>query len=445
MSNYTIQRGERTFRAKKLETLRELIRRGYLGPDDVVSVDGGPFYPLRALDGLDDDARSDDPWKDWDDAREDDADEEAGAVGTVLSDFLSGLEDERPRQSATGGQPEPTTAPQPPAPGLGILDRAEPPSLAELADIPSDLEVLTGGSLQALDLEEQGPGEESPAVSARATVTGPPPSPKSALGGLRLVEPEPAPVDAAPLSFGNWMDTKGAGPDGRLLENFGRVDDGIVLSARRDRGTNWYRIAGVVAVAAVAIAFGHTWVRTVAQTPYPTEAELVANQRGDGPAVPGEVADRIGRSVPKTALDMERRLRSQVAGEVPHFGTSEELEDVMFAELMNLGIRPMSVEIDPIRLQGSGDYDRDRPVEANIWIRLNSVQEREGEVVEVIHERLALVWFVTAKYSVHGKVTFRDVKTSFGLPNPYQVVREGRELTPLWSGRGTVMELLNPK
>lgn len=433
MSEYTIQRGDRTFRAKKLETLRELARRGYLGPDDLVSVDGGPFAPVRLLDGLDDGSNIDEPWPNWGAARED---AREGPEGTtdLLSDFLSGLEEERPRR-----RPKSSSLRKPLLPGSSVMEREEPPSLTDMAGVPSEVEVLGGGSLQPIG-EEDLPSRSRPStLPDNPVVAASPPS-----AGLRLIEPDDdvQAESAAPISFGHWIQDKSAGPGGQLLENFGVVDDGIVMRQRSSGGVNWWRTAGILVIGVTLIALWHTWVRTVAQTLYPTETELVAGQRGDGPSIPGEAVDRRRTAAPATALDMERRLRAQVSGDIKHFGDSDELENVMFAELMNLGIKPLGVDVDAIRLQSSGDYDRNRPVEANITIRLAGIDEDSGAVEGTILKRITLAWFVVAKYSLQGKVIFREVRTSFGLPSRIQAVTEGRELQSAWSGRGSIKDLL---
>lgn len=432
MSEYTIRRGQRTFRAKKLETLRELVRRGYLGPDDAVSVDGGPFGPVGALDGL---RESDDPAApsaSWIDAREETADVEPEEAGDLLSDFLSGLQDDE-------GPPRPAPPSGPRAPAASWITREQAPTPAELARIDAPLDVLTAGNLEPLDPVDV----PSPPQPSSVTEESPPPraSSSGSFGGLRLVEPEPE-QSAPPLSFGSWMDQKGGSPAGELLEKFGVVDDGIVLRAQRRRGPNWWRTAGIVLVGAAIIGLWHTWVRTVALTSYPTEAELVSSQQGDGPAIPGEVARKpVRNAAPQTALDIERRLKPRVVGDIQRFASADELENVMFAELINLGVKPLGVDVDALRVKASGDYDRDRPIEADITIRLAGIDEEES-VAEMIQERITLSWFVTAKYSLQGKVNFRQVRTSFGPPSPYQNETEGKELLALWTGRRSAKDLL---
>ncbi len=438
MSEYTIQRGDRTFRAQKLETLRELARRGYLGPDDLISVDGGPFAPARVLEGLGHGSDTDEPWPQWSVVRADARGPEPEGTTDLLSDFLSGLEEERPRR-----RPESSVLRKPTLPGPSVMERAEPPSLQDMASIPSEVEVLTAENLQPLD-EDDLPPAALLEVGGVGPMTDASSQSSSSRGDLRLVEPVEAPQAGAstPLSFDHWIQDKSDGSGGHLLENFGVVDDGIIMRDRTSGGVNWWRTGGILLAAVVVIAFGHTWVRTVAQTTYPSESELVSSQRGDGPSIPGETTDRRRSAAPQTALDMERRLRARVAGDIKHFGDSDELENVMFAELMNLGIKPLGVDVEAIRLQSSGDYDRDRPVEANITIRLAGVEEDAGAVEGTILERITLAWFVVAKYSLQGKVSFREVRTSFGLPSRIQAVTQGRDLQFAWSGRGSIKDLL---
>lgn len=444
MTEYIIQRGQRTFRASKLGTLRELVRRGYLGPEDLVAVDGGPFVPLRLLAELRN-GDVDAPWALWEDARVSEADGEADSAdtgGDLLSDFLSGLGD-APKRAPVIAKPRPSRSK---GPGSSFLDRAEPPSLSEMADIPQELEVLSAGALEAIELEEL-PAKPQRGVEAepQPPATRPEPTeerPTSSQPTLRLVEPTPeAPTAGAPLSFGNWVEDKGASGAGALLENFGVVDDGIVVRRTGGGGPNWWRTVGIVALACVVIALWHTYVRTIALTDYPTEAELVVSQRGDGPTIPGEVADRVVETAPQTALDLERRLRSKVSGDIGAFSNSEDLENLIFQALMNLRVSPTDVNVKPLRLQGAGDVGRDRPIEADISVRLAGVDD-DAAVTEIYFERLTLVWLVIAQHSRQGKVNFREVKTAFRQPNPYTKIVEGRRLMEIQSGRRSAKDLL---
>lgn len=442
MTQYTIRRGQRTFQATKLDTLRELVRRGYLGPDDAVSIDGGPFQSVGSFPDLlpGDDARegpvpTDDPdgtgplaQHGTEDAARAREENDGGDDGDVLASFLSELADEPDRARPSSPPPDlPANA--------AWLDRDAPPSLADLADsgprpLPKDSAPGTGPAM---------PGPLPPApepVQARPTPSQPAPSTRGA-----LQFDEPAPDTSQPMTFGDWVGDKGATASGVLLENFGVVDDGIVVGKRKRSGPNWWRTAVLVLFGVGMVVTWHTYVRTIAQTSYPTEAELVARQRGDGPAVPGEIAERRERVAPNTALDKERRLKERVVGDVPHFANKEQLEDALFQELINLDVRPRGVDIEALRLQQSGDYNRARPVEANIVVRLSGVKEDEGSVADLIMERQTLVWFVLGKYSLQGKLQFREVRTSFGLPNPYEKVTEGPELIAVWSGRRAAKDL----
>ena len=448
MTEYTIRRGQRTFRAKKLETLQQLIRRGYLGPDDVVSVDGGPFAPLRGLRDLGANGQTG-PWGEWDVAR---AREETAPAsfemedeGDALSDFLSTLEDSAGH--ARSGSYRVPSRPRQSSSDASWIDRDEPPSLSDLADIPSELEVLIEGSTGAIDDEDlpatiREPESAKPPPLGESGEEEPPTAPRA---GLRFVEPEPetsADPPTAPLSFGNWVEGKGAGKEGALLQNFGVVDDGIVLRARnRPKGPNWWRTMALIAVGVVLVAFWHTYVRTIADTAYPTEAELVAKTQGDGPQIPGEVATPAPReATPTTAVDIERRLRSRVSGEIREFANSEELENLMFQELINLRVSPMTVKVKPIRLQGTGDVGRDRPIEADVSVKLAGVDGEGDALFSTIHERLILTWLVVAKYSRQGRVQFGKVTTRFGQPSPYEKVVEGREIQG--TGRRPLKDLL---
>ncbi len=453
MTEYTIRRGQRTFRARKLETLQQLIRRGYLGPDDVVSVNGGSFVPLRGLDGLDANGESG-PWETWGVARareerrredEPSTSSETEDEGDALSDFLSTLED--PAGKSRSGSHIARPRHRKSSSDASWIARDEPPSLSDLADIPTELEALSEDSVGSIDDEALPAPIRSPALpqapeEGESEEKEPPKPPRA---GLRLIEPEPetsAKPPVAPLSFGNWVEGKGAGKEGALLQNFGVVDDGIVLRAKnRPKGPNWWRTVALIAVGVVVIAVWHTYVRTIADTAYPTEAELVAKTQGDGPQIPGEVATPAPREATSTtAIDIERRLRSRVSGEIREFANSEELENLMFQELTNLRVNPMTVKVKPIRLQGTGDVGRDRPIEADVSVKLAGVNAEGDVLFSTIHERLVLTWLVIAKYSRQGRVQFGTVTTRFGQPSPYEKVVEGREIQG--TGRRPLKDLL---
>jgi len=440
MTEYTIRRGERTFQATKLDTLRELVRRGYLGPEDSVSVDGGPFQavgsfaelqganeadeadgePPRSAPGPAPDPGTQPPAATEVDARAREEDDEED----VLASFLSGLDDGPSRSRPPPPEPEPPR-------DSSWLDRDAPPSLADLADSgPRDIPPVEDPGRPSRPALPPAP---EPIQARPSPPQPPPPSP----GRLQFQEPP----DSKPMSFGDWVGDKGAGESGALLENFGVVDDGIVVGQAKRAGPNWWRVVLLVVVGAAVVGLWHTYVRTIAQTSYPSEAELVARQRGDGPAVPGEVAEPRERVAPNTALDKERRLKAQVVGEVPHFANEEQLEDALFQELINLDVRPRGVDIESIRLQQSGDYNRARPVEANVVVRLAGVKDSEGAVAELIMERQTLVWFVLGKYSTQGKLQFREVRTQFSPPNPYEKVTQGAELIGVWGGRRAAKDL----
>jgi hypothetical protein len=54
MAQYRIKKGGREFTATRVETLKELLRRGLLHAPDRVSVDGGDYGPLSELSELQD-------------------------------------------------------------------------------------------------------------------------------------------------------------------------------------------------------------------------------------------------------------------------------------------------------------------------------------------------------------------------------------------------------
>ena len=407
MPEYRIRKGEREYVAQKLETLNELVRRGLVAPADEVSVDGGPYTSLGDLPGLELDGLDDSgPWRHWDDARE------GKAASGVLSDFLGEIAS--PASSLSPTEPSPPTEPP-------------PPTVEPLPDLPLDALEPAGTSPGAPD-----PGDAAPEPVPEA----PPPQPEAPTRHqLRLIEPE---ADA-PVSFADWVDQRGDGNAGGLLKDFGKVDDGVVLHGRRRSGPNWWRAAGLVLVGGLMIAGWHTWVRTIALTSYPTEAELIADQQGDNPALPAIEEPSTVPTPSPSARAQEQRLRSRVDGAINQFADSEGLENALFAELSNLRVNPLQIKVDTTRV-ASGDYQPNRPIEAALTVKLGGIDD--DQVDTLIRERLFLAWFVVGKYGRKGKVTFNSVTVAFGAPSPFQETRAGRRLEALWDSRVTATQLL---
>ena len=407
MAEYRIRKGEHEYVAQKVETLQELLGRGLISPLDEVSVDGAPFVLVGELPGFGDQATpADDLWRHWNDARE------ASAESGVLSDFLEEIAPRPQSVSRAALTPVPTP---PPEHGAPVLD---------LPDVAVD-------SLSASEPAAAPP--VPPLIQPSEPVAGPSPRQE-----LRLVEPDHAP---APVSFADWVDRKGGGTGESVLKDFGRVDDGIVLHGRERRGANWWRTGGLLLAATLGVLLWHTWVRTIAQTAYPTEADLIAAQQGDGPSLPGLEAVTAGAQ-PRpelSARDAERRLRSRVAGDIRQFGSGSELEDAIFQELSNLQASPVRVQVETLREVGSGDYQRDRPTDANVTIQLAGIDE---DVFELIRERLTLTWLVVAKYGNQGKVKFQTVTVRFGAPSASTYVHPGHRVLELGTRRASVTDLL---
>ena len=425
MAEYRIRKGEREFVAQKLETLHELVRRGLVSPSDEVSVDGAPYVSVREVQEADGTV---DPWRHWNDAREGSGD------SGVLSDFLDELSPSPSSRSVPIADPPPgpTTDEVPDLPVESVEFTAVEPE-------PPPMEVEPDEPLAEVETPDLVPEPEPPAAEPEPPAAEPPaPEPERPRHHLRLVEPE---ADA-PVSFADWVDRRGGSGTEGVLKDFGRVDDGVVLHGRRRRGPNWWRTVGILVLAVVVIALWHTWVKTIALTDYPTEAELIAQVQGDGPALPSiEPVTASPDTTPPTARDWENRLRSKIAGDIIQFGNTDQLENAIFQELFNQRIQPQSVEVETLRIQGSGDFQRDRPIEAKVRVTL-AAPPAGGDITANIHERLPIVWLVLAKYSIQGKVTFPEVTTHFGEPSVYDDVREGRRLVALMNGRVTATMLL---
>ncbi len=410
MAEYRIRKGESEYVAKQLETLHELLGRGLIGLADEVSVDGGPYVLVRDLEGVRQEAaQKGDLWRHWGGARE------GGAETGLLSDFL----DELAHPPQTPQREELRQTPVPPP--------LEPDAVLDLPDVAVDT------------LHPVGPEDCEPPVSPFPADGGSAPRQR-----LRLVEPEEGP---APVSFADWVDGKGvSSPD--VLTDFGLVDDGIVLHGKRRHGTNWWRTAGICVVAVAIVLGWHTWVRTVADTHYPTEADLIKSQQGDGPAVPGAepttaepTTAEAHPSDEPSARQAEQRLRSLVTGDILRFGSTSQLEDAVFQELTNRRTHPIKVEVEALKVVGSGDYQRDRPIEANFNILLAGVGN-DADVTSVIQERLTLAWLIVAKYGNKGQVTLNTVTVAFGPPSVVSYVVEGRRVQDLGGRRASATDLL---
>ncbi len=414
MAEYRIRKGEHEYVAQQIETLQELLGRGLIGPADEVSVDGGPFLLVEDLlePGGEGSAESD-LWRHWNDARE------ASSASGVLSDFL----DEIAPTVQTASRPLLSPAPAVPPPTVP----AAPPVL-DLPDLAVDsLPNLSDDALH----EAEAPPPDAPS---------PEPAPdQPSRQQLRLVEPD---APASPVSFADWVDAKGGGAGDSALKDFGKVDDGIVLHGRKRRGANWWRTTGLLTLATLAVVFWHTWVRTIAETAYPREADLIASLQGDGPKLPGVEPSKSAPDQPVSvsARDAEQRLRSRVAGDIRQFGDRLQLEDAIFQELSNLQASPVKVRVESLRSVGSGDFQRDRPTEANVTVLLAGVAE--GDIFEAIRERLTLTWLVIAKYGNQGHVKFQTVTVRFGAPSASTYTHPGHLVLALGTRNTSVTDLL---
>lgn len=418
MSEYTIRRGTRTFRATKIETVQELVRRGYLRDQDTVSIDGGPFLAVADLPQLSaNDAAVAPAAATQSDTRAREGTAAGPDSSDVLDQFLSTLDGEQ--------APRPPR-PRPAQPARPIYDADEPPSLSDFESIPAIEPVPPPPA--AIEPERSPPPMD--VAPAELEPLAPPKRPP-----LQFVEPE-----APPPSFDRWVGERTGGRQPDLLSDFGTARDTVDLPKRSiTDGANWIRTIGLLVLLVAGVGIWHTYVRTVATQVYPNEAELVARQQGDGPSVPGAIIEEKAPSQ-ATVLDEERRWRSQIAGEVPHFGTAGDLENVLFQELTNLRVKPRSVKVDALVLQGQGLVDRDRPVEADITVTLAGLPADEAPTL--IPERIIKTWLTLGKTSKQGRVAFRNVTVAFGEPSPYRQVRTGSEILRVWNQRISAKELL---
>jgi len=440
MSKYRISKAGREFPADQLDTLRELATRGLLLADDLVSVDEGPFAPASTLpelaDVLHEAGEALPELGDGDLA-------EVAAPDDLLAQFLDEVH--------TGSMPSVPGSPAPKPPPVALepeaprVVRAQPDSVPAArvptaADLPEPTVLPLSGAI----------GEDSlPHGLADLPPDATPPPPPPAIEPAepmtaQLHIPEPTPESDLPPSFNQWIESRGSSPDGKLLEGFGRYDDGILFQGGyRARSFNGIRVFLLFAVGCFLIFGWWIWVKTAAQTAYPKESELVGQIQG---APRGTVKPTL-REVPtdgnridpdRQLLIDEGKLRQRIGQEVPFFGSATTLEDELFTALQNAGAQPAGVEVEAVATKGSGDNEHARPTKANVSLLLRGIRHPADTdpavTFEALKEQLQIAWLVAGKFSERGNVDFLEVRVIVSEPTPWNDTYPGRDLRALWQG-----------
>jgi hypothetical protein len=494
MPEYRIKKGGREFSASRVETLKELLRRGLLRPTDPVSVDGGDFVSLSDLAELQplisqlsarvDDAASelpipagiaeseDDPWRHW--ANFESNEGETGEGGDdseddVLASFLGEVE-----LSESGTYPVLRRS----HPKVAAVTRRSAPKIKTVQ--PRGDRRAAAKEPQEQRSEEQQPIEapeseadvEQPVAPARIEpvavdsadlepIPAPPPSEPAPAAQEEQAEvpsgPSQAPRDEAeltqemldnpdlPVSFRDWLEqTESGAASGERLQRFGRYDDGIVRGGGSNRlGFNFFGVLLIVLIGASMIASYYLYVRTSATSAFPMESELEARMPfAVGLRKPSAQLALIDTPVGSAALQLpaeilarrarEKAVRQKVRSSIIDFTTVETLEDALFRELTNAGAKPTAVTVESLGHKGTADKYNRRPTKANLTISLSKISAEGDRGYEVLEERLIHAWLLVGKYATLGRVQFEDVQLIIAPPLAWSQRYQGRRLALLW-------------
>ena len=474
MSEYRIKKGGREFTATRVDTLHELASRGLLRPGDPVSVDGGAYQPASDIPELavilagvtPKSSPGEEPWRHWGGGNLDGSPDASGD-DSILSSFLDQIDSRRARRkpaplgSTTGRQAkitparplhvvraEPEAAPRPKA----TQPSEFPGSLSAVLSTPSHRSVEAGLPIvepEALDPEEIADTLPADSISELAPVAAATPQEPPAPNADG--PPGPKLQEDLPVSFNDWMERRGTtGKKETLLEGFGRYDDGIVVRKNDlDRGVNLVRVLAVTLVAAIVVLFYYLYVKTIAETRYPTEAELAEQIAGGGgarkPASGSDVLESVDATgPPSTALDQlsarERAMRQRVTvlrqklrGNLIEFATAEQLEDALFQDLANKGGFTTFPKVEPLRHKDSPDRYNRRPTQAHLTVRITRVDGGNAEEqYRSLEDRLITTWLMVGKYGTLGRVSFEDVTITLPEPTPFEKTYQGSRLEAFW-------------
>ena len=333
-------------------------------------------------------------------------------------------------------------------------DAPEPLDPAELSPAPAAPKPLDPADLRpsppeagAIDPEARPPNQADSPGSAtgragldEAESHAPPAAPRDAPPPQQAAEAASGAAADVPVSFSEWIETKGGSESGRLLENFGRYDDGVVVAARGGRELfNPWRVLLTVLIGAALIGSYSIYVATAASTHFPTEEELAkrvpggfrANIKPDLPVREGGEDEREAELFQRSAAD--RALRDSLQGQIIHFSNREGLEDALFQELLNARVSPLSVEVEALELRGGTELG-EVPVRANVTVKLSA--PRGAEYGDANFQRtLKTAWMLLGKYQAQGRIRFEGATVVVADPLPWDELYDGKRLLGLWNGQ----------
>jgi len=492
MTEYRIKKDGREFNATRVETLKELLLRGLLLPTDPVSVDGGDDIPLSELEDLgalspEDSSRAaeggavtpsqgadaaefsiprgiegpgEDPWRHWSNFEADDRKAESDtSEDDVLASFLGQVE-----LTESGTFPALLRShPKVPAVPRGTSQKAEPRPAAPVSAEPPPAEPspdrIDPVEVNEADLESIPPAlppegvEKAAMAPLDASVSAATPPPFSG------VAPSPANGSSAepdlteemlgnpdlPVSFRDWLEkNESGGSTGDRLQRFGRYDDGIVRPGElKRRRFNGFRVLLIVLFGGAVILSYYLYVRTAATSDFPMESELAGRVPGAvGIRKPSAQLASVDTPVGSVALQLpsetlarrarEKAVRQEVRRSIVDFTTVEGLQNALFQELANAGVKPVAVVVEPLGHKGTADKYNRRPTKANLTISLSKISAEGDRGYEVLEERLIYAWLLVGKYATLARVQFEDVKLTVAPPLVWSRRYEGRRLALLW-------------
>jgi hypothetical protein len=187
----------------------------------------------------------------------------------------------------------------------------------------------------------------------------------------------------------------------------------------------------------------YVYIHTSATSVFPMESELAGRMPGAvGIRKPSAQLASVDTPVGSAALQLppetlerrarEKAVRQEVRRSIVDFTTVEGLEDALFQELTNAGVKPMAVVVEPLGHKGTADKYSRRPTKANLTISLSKISAGGDRGYEVLEERLIYVWLLVGKYATLARVQFEDVKLTVEPPLVWDGDYEGRRLALLW-------------